>query len=131
MFLDSEARNWYDARDQCNQEGGYLTEVDSEEENQAIVKYIITQKWQRKKEFWIGLNDFMVGGRWQWAHSGIKLGNQSYSNWWGGYQPDKLGWDCVHYNAVNEWDNKECYRNECCGLTYHAFCEIAVTEIED
>ena len=129
LFLDSEKRNWKEAKEKCEQEGGYLTEVDSKEENQAIVNYIIAQKWQSaEKEFWIGLHK--VQGIWQWDHSGMELGDESYSNWWHG----KLSWDregkCVHYNGVNEWDNKLCDRDDwhMSNHTYHAFCEFAADD---
>ena len=50
--------NWFDANDLCNTEGGKLVEINSEEENEALVKEIKKNRFvERNRNFWIGLSD--------------------------------------------------------------------------
>ena len=71
--------NWFDANDLCKTEGGKLVEIDSEEENTALVEEMIKQGYGWKNmHFWMGLTDMKSEGDWIFESSGK---NPSYKNW--------------------------------------------------
>ena len=50
--------NWFSANEHCKREGGKLVEIDSEEENTALVEEIMRKGYtDRNMNFWIGLTD--------------------------------------------------------------------------
>ena len=50
--------NWKNAHNHCKSKGGKLVEIDSEEENTALVEEIKRREYTQKKMiFWIGLTD--------------------------------------------------------------------------
>ena len=48
--------SWFDANEHCKNEGGKLVEIDSEEENTALVEKI-NRRGYKNMNFWIGLTD--------------------------------------------------------------------------
>ena len=56
-FID-KPMNWYAADNRCRRLGGLLLEIDSPEENEAILGEIRKRGFLKaKKQFWIGLTD--------------------------------------------------------------------------
>ena len=50
--------NWYAADNRCKRLGGQLLEIDTAEENEAILAEIRKRGFpQQKKQFWMGLTD--------------------------------------------------------------------------
>ena len=50
--------NWVNAREYCQDLGAKLVEIDSHQENAAIIDEIKKHSWSRaKKQFWMGLSD--------------------------------------------------------------------------
>ena len=50
--------NWFSANKYCKKEGAKLVEIDSEEENTALVEEINRRGYKDKNmNFWIGLTD--------------------------------------------------------------------------
>ena len=50
--------SWFAAKEHCKKEGGKLVEIDSEEENAALVDEINRRGYTDKKmHFWIGLTE--------------------------------------------------------------------------
>ena len=50
--------NWFAADNICRQLGGQLVEIDSPEENKAVLAEIRKQGFPRlRKQFWMGLTD--------------------------------------------------------------------------
>merc|ERR1719175_279821 len=103
---------WYQSRSECKQSGGYLVEVDSQEEQDAILREIASRGWEDGLThfgFWIGLTDIFHDGTWVWDNLGKPLG---YSNWapgepnnWRGIQhcaAIKLRWE------HGKWDDVGC-----------------------
>ena len=122
---------WFEAKDYCEGKGGKLVEIDSEEENTALVEEINKKGYTgRSMNFWIGLTDLENEGDWRLASNGLK---PSYLNW--AYnQPNNRGGneDCAririvstHY-WVDTWSDIFC--NSTAGyhtwISMHALCEF-------
>merc|ERR1719209_1349472 len=122
---------WYQSRRECKQSGGYLVEVDSQEEQDAILREIASRGWEDGLThfgFWIGLTDIFHDGTWVWDNLGKPLG---YSNWapgepnnWRGIQhcaAIKLRWE------HGKWDDVGCEAIKIehipIGETYGHICE--------
>ena len=72
LFQKSNS-TWYESRKDCQQKGGYLVEIDSEEEEDAIIDEISRQGSDLDLGFWIGLTDIFHDGTWVWNHFGRPL----------------------------------------------------------
>ena len=121
---------WFDANKHCKKEGGKLVEIDSEEENTALVEEINKRGYtDMKMSFWIGLTDLENEGDWRLASNGFK---PSYLNW--GYnEPNNRGGNenCarirIKYSWVDTWSDIFC--NSTAGyyksISMHALCEFS------
>ena len=59
---------WFEAQEHCEGEGGKLVEIDSEEENTALVVEINRRGYAVKNiNFWLGLSDLESEGDWRLA----------------------------------------------------------------
>ena len=59
-FEDHPMR-WVKAKEFCHLLGAKLVEIDSPEENEAIVDEIKKHSWSKdKKQFWMGLTEFFL-----------------------------------------------------------------------
>merc|ERR1712018_299635 len=99
--VSTEPKTWYEARLFCTEEGGYLAEIQSQEESD-ITNELFRDDWR----FWIGLTDYDEDGKWVWEESDTAI---EYSNWLEG-QPDNVGDDhCVLIcNEEFQWCNEDC-----------------------
>ena len=80
---------WYTARKYCQDLGSKLVEIDSFEENQAILDEINEKGYHRqKKQFWLGLTDRRQEGEWVYEST---LETPRIQNW-ASQQPDDGGW---------------------------------------
>ena len=86
--------SWFDAERHCEREGGKLVEIDSEEENRALVEEINRGGYKdRNMHFWVGLNELEADGNWRLASNGLE---PTYLNW--------------HEGEPNEGGNEHCAR---------------------
>ena len=123
---------WFKAKEHCEGKGAKLVEINSEEENTALVDEINRLGYPEKKmHFWIGLTDSRSEGKWRLASSGLK---PSYENWHDD-QPDNF---CArlrigpHSSWTSTWSDINCnwdwiwqYRwNQRSKWTMHALCEF-------
>ena len=101
---------WFDAKDHCKSEGGKLVEIDSAEENIALVDEINKRKYnERKMHFWIGMTDLGSEGDWRLASNGLM---PSFLNWAEGAPsngPGTIG-DCARLRTDSDgrmgtWDD--------------------------
>merc|ERR1719295_2409546 len=108
---------WYNARRECKQSGGYLVEIDSWQEQDAIESEIADRGWDGNSHFgfWIGLTDIFHDGTWVWDNLGKPL---DYSKWASGEPNNYNGaqhcvamkvWGSV-YDVDNDfkWDDISC-----------------------
>ena len=67
-FVDVPPMTWFEAKEHCEKEGGNLVEIDSEDENRALVEEINKRGYtERQMHFWMGLTDLEVDGDWRLA----------------------------------------------------------------
>ena len=122
---------WFDAKDYCEGKGGKLVEIDSEEENRALVEEINRKRYTyRSMNFWIGLTDSKSEGDWRLASSGLR---PSYLNWHED-QPDNKGGDedCAQIRIVPysfwkaTWSDIDCNSTTAFPwINMHALCEFS------
>ena len=103
--------SWYESKRQCKLSGGYLVEVDSQEEQDALIGEITARGWDGDTHFgfWIGLTDIFHDGTWVWDNLGKPL---DFSNWASG-EPNN--WHGIQHCAVmklagesGKWDDIGC-----------------------
>ena len=132
--------SWSDAKEHCMGEGGKLVEIDSEEENTALVEEIIRRGYKdRHMHFWIGLNELKRDGDWRLASNGLK---PTYQNWHEGEPNDGGSEHCARLRIgpspswINTWSDVGCSVTEIIQgryplVTMHAMCEFgSSTEIQ-
>ena len=123
--------SWFEADEHCNGEGVKLVEIDSEEENTALVDEIHRRGYENM-HFWIGLNELESDGDWRLASSGSK---PSYLNWHEG-EPNEGGNEhCARLRIgpksswKDTWSDVNCYVHQIIQGTHplvsmHALCEF-------
>ena len=120
-------RNWTESRGACRQVNGYLAEITSQAENDAVLKYL---KNYEDVDVWIGLNDRETESKFEWSKSFNKLGG--FSNWEesepnNGY-PHWGEEDCVFLYAKSlstqrKWNDLNCKENSEANIPLYALCE--------
>ena len=107
--FEEDSMSWYQAKNYCEKKGMKLVEINSDEENRAIVDEINTKGYRdRKMYFWMGMTDMSEEGTWKLASSGE---NASYLNWDKiTKEPDNYGEqgeDCAFLRAGGcvDWDH--------------------------
>ncbi len=115
-----ENATWLEAQSCANERGGYLAEINSEGENNAIfsalnnaditLKSTVSEDGGGASYIWIGGNDLDDEGKWFWAHSNTQHWegdangspvNGLYNNW--GTEPDNFAnQDCLGI-AITQW----------------------------
>eukprot|EP00092_Neocalanus_flemingeri_P065531 GFUD01079705.1.p1 GENE.GFUD01079705.1~~GFUD01079705.1.p1 ORF type:complete len:1036 (-),score=190.52 GFUD01079705.1:69-2795(-) len=123
-------RNWTEARDACRQANGYLAEITSQAENDAVLKYL---RHYENVDCWIGLNDRETENQFEWSKSKTKLGGFSYWETIYSREPNNgvPHWgeeDCVFLYAralsVNrKWNDLNCKDNSEANIPLYALCE--------
>ncbi len=86
----SDSLSWHDAKKKCEEMGGHLVTITSEEEGELV------SRLAGNVRVWIGLTDEKKEGSWRWV-TGEKF---DYSNW-GPRSPDNFG-NAEHYVWVQK-----------------------------
>ena len=124
---------WFEAKDHCRGEGGMLVEINSEEENAALVEES-NRRGYNKMHFWIGLSDVDNEGDWRHASNGLE---PSYLNWdVDDGQPNNKGDNegCARlrigpeYAAKDMWSDTRCDKAQNNPYSLHALCEFDQSE---
>ena len=135
--------SWFEADEHCKNRGAHLVEINSEEENAAIVEEIMTGGQEEKSSFfWIGLTDENKEGTWKLESNGAEA---TYLNWDKSYDnnPEPNNYDgnehCAHMRTgpcgtwKDTWADLNCNKDRvkitCSGsrpvvYTMHALCEF-------
>ena len=117
--------NWETANKYCQGFGAKLVEIDSAEENRAIINEINRREFPRKrKQFWLGLTDRRREGQWVYEST---LGKPRFLNW-DFMQPDNGGWfvaeeDCAYIKTNTKWNDWNCKTSQYLSWTMNALCE--------
>jgi len=116
--------NWWEAQQFCEAAGGYMAQVETEEEHQLLSWHYLTHwNWVGQRYYWIGLTDFEEYGRWTWNHTDQLA---DFTMWAPGAwaEPNQ---QCVHLNfdAYREWEPQNCDENghHHIVVKYSALCE--------
>ena len=100
-----------------------LVEIDSAEENRAIVAEIKRRNFlSRKINFWLGITDRHSEGHWVLESTGKSV---VFTNWHSG-EPNNWGSgeNCAHTSVAYEWNDRKCSDNGMGGWgTRTALCE--------
>ena len=124
--------NWYRARRYCKGLDAKLVEIDSSEENRAIIAAINARGYHRqKKQFWLGLTDRRREGQWVYEST---LKEPRFKNW-AFRQPDNGGWfgkeDCAYMKTDTKWNDWNCRKSR--GFffwTLNALCEKSIELVD-
>merc|ERR1712110_173407 len=111
----SRSLSWREGNDYCQQQGGYVVEVNSEAEQQ-----LLTGMYGAENYHWLGLTDW--NGEWIWRHSHE---TPTYTNW-GPNQPDSADQHCAFLWGAHEgqWADYLCEEHQSSGgKDIHALCE--------
>ena len=95
MFLTEKKLTWWEAKEECKQLAGWLVEIESEEQNDALYEEAREQKIGSSA--WIGLSDTAKEGEWIWS-SGEKA---TFLNWTP-QSPSNTR------QKVNKWKGEDC-----------------------
>lgn len=108
-------RTWFQARRTCENVGGYLATITSEDEMNFIWNQfgaVFTETW---KGPWIGFSDAANEGDWVWVtgESGVIGQDSVYANWYVG-EPDDCcgGQDCANIAGGHwgyKWNDNKCH----------------------
>ena len=83
-YIFDTSMTWAQAKKYCEDLGGHLVTITTNEE-QEFIKQLIAEKYSQNKKFWIGASDTEVEGTWKWVTDEAF----SYNNWGNG-EPDNL-----------------------------------------
>uniref|UniRef100_A0A669EUW9 C-type lectin domain-containing protein n=1 Tax=Oreochromis niloticus TaxID=8128 RepID=A0A669EUW9_ORENI len=114
-YFSNNKSSWNKSRDECRAKGGDLVKIDSSTE-----------------QFWIGLTDSAVEGRWVWV-DGSSLNERFWSgkepdNWKGhnGEYPD--GEDCAKMGEQGGAKDLKCWFDAFCSNPHRSICEKAAVK---
>jgi len=141
-FVEEPYMSWVKANQHCKGEGGKLVEIDSEEENTALVEEINRRGFtDRHMHFWIGLTDRRIEGDWRLESAGSE---PSYLNWHRG-QPShnyatRGNQDCARLRIGPKPSWKDTWSDVGCNtvrvqnpnypyFTLHALCEFDPSKV--
>jgi len=94
-------KTWEDSKIYCQNLGGHLATITSEEENEFVFNELVKNS---KTSCWLGGNDIQQEGTWEW----ITGENWVYSNWQAGEPNNGLGrgqHNLHMYNRSGTWDD--------------------------
>merc|ERR1712013_611104 len=109
-YVDEEV-SWVEAVDICDRMGGYLAEIQTQEQAELIASIaMVEESLTGVGSWWIGLTDMSHEGRWMWGHSST---DSTYTDWLPGH-PNKESHntdDCVSISMFDKllWRHVPCY----------------------
>nr|XP_022322977.1 perlucin-like protein [Crassostrea virginica] len=119
LYVDSVKDTWFGAKTRCNELGGYLVEIEDEDENTWLISTFPVDELGGltvfDKAVLIGASSERESGPYTWSHSGLPVVYQP----WYPLEPSTLGSfeHCVVVMAVGYWNNLPCQ------IQKHFMCE--------
>ncbi|XP_065364681.1 lectin subunit alpha-like [Calliphora vicina] len=108
FFIETEIKyNWFEAWNECSAKNMSLVAVDTKEKNAALVK-ILSTKFDKHSNIWIGGNDLSDNGSFIWYPTGKRF---EFTNWSEGNPDHYTNLEhCVHYfdRTEYEWNDANC-----------------------
>ena len=99
-LLSTEAKNWTDAEDFCQQAEGHLASIHSNVTNDFVAE---GTKRRGLDRLWLGGNDIEEEGTWKWTDC-----TPWEDTFWGGGEPNNLGEeDCLEVRSL-KWNDLKC-----------------------
>jgi len=102
-YYSTHQKNWNDAEEYCQEEGGHLASVNTK----AIQDYVVDELKRRGFDgVWFGGNDIAEEGVWEWTDRTP----WEFTNWGPGQPDNQFGRQhCFRYEAIWPWDDNECW----------------------
>ena len=127
-FHESLSLTQSEAKKFCEEEQqvpAHLVEIDSAEENRAIIDEIKRRDFfSRKIEFWLGITDRHSEGHWVLESTGRSV---VFTDWRSG-EPNNNGRygneNCAYINGNHEWNDVDCNHKTGSGMKTSALCEM-------
>uniref|UniRef100_A0A3P9DJ84 C-type lectin domain-containing protein n=1 Tax=Maylandia zebra TaxID=106582 RepID=A0A3P9DJ84_9CICH len=116
-YFSISKSSWEQSRDECRAKRGDLVKIDSREE-----------------QFWIGLTDSALEGRWVWVdrsplHQRLTFWNiKEPDNWNGTHEEHPDGEDCVRMGEKGRADDLKCWFDAFCSKPHRSICEKAAVK---
>jgi len=128
FYFETGIKNWYDAKTDCENRGGYLAEV-IDAHDACLVNEVVTDFaaiMYGGSLYWLGGNDEHEEGNWKWAHSDTNIDDQYPDSCWvDGYPRDDDKSNCLYF-STNTWEPSTNWRDGDCNSNYHYICEKPV-----
>jgi len=100
-----------EAMDACDRMGGYLAEIQTQEQAELIASIaMVEESLTGVGSWWVGLTDMSHEGRWMWSHSST---DSTFTDWLPGHpntEPHNTD-DCVSISLYDDflWRDVPCY----------------------
>jgi len=119
--------SWTQAKNECQQLGGYLVTITSANENNFVLSLAVQAATSDTWGPWIGFTDENTEGVWEWVTGEAVV----YTNWWA-QEPDNewggqdYGWMLNRHGSDNgKWSDAGDPNTTAGGPTYSMICEYS------
>ncbi|XP_046875650.1 immune-related, lectin-like receptor 4 [Hypomesus transpacificus] len=128
-YFSSDMKNWPESRDACISSGGHLVIIETEEEQDFLIKELgeKIKLDNQEDKFWIGLTDLKEEGTWLWVDNSKLNQNKSFwlkdepDNWKGPDNKQHDGEDCVRMGELQPIS--KCWLDKFCSAIQRRICE--------
>ncbi|XP_048771395.2 perlucin-like protein [Ostrea edulis] len=124
LFVTHMKESWAESVSMCTELGGYLVEIQSQQENNFLIDYATNHLHIHaggpagNGSFWIGGTDMLVEGNWFWLSTNQKF---TFTDWYAtSHEPNGgINENCAHLGSHLHfhWNDAECH------TLYNFICE--------
>ncbi|XP_069107953.1 perlucin-like protein isoform X1 [Argopecten irradians] len=105
-FFVNNYTTWHGSSKYCQSQNAELVAVESQDENDFLLRYIHRFRCAFNSQFWLDATDMILEGVWEWAQS---LEALTYFNWGPNEPNGQLNEDCIVVRDDNgEWNDISC-----------------------
>lgn len=119
-----EGLDWFEAKSKCEELGGHLVTITSQEEQDFVNDYV---KNGNRINYWLGATDEKVEGEWEWV-SGESF---EYENWHSGEPSNSEYIENEFENYLILWADLNCVWNDAYYDVGERLPSVGHTKIED